>query len=114
MKKISLLTKTAFYISNIGLILTYLYPGSIFGLMLYGDIKRQPQLTSDFIIFSSNHVYAFMVLSLLGVISYINKKGVRCWDDTEAVGKTIHMDEIGLEGMRQFHGMEYETLAGYY
>ena len=74
MKKISLLTKTAFYISNIGLILTYLYPGSIFGLMLYGDIKRQPQLTSDFIIFSSNHVYAFMVLSLLGVISFINKK----------------------------------------
>ena len=74
MKKLPLLTKTAFHISNIGLILIYLYPGSIFGWLLYDDIQKQPQLTSDFIIFSTNHVYAFMVLSLLGVISYDNKK----------------------------------------
>ena len=50
MKKIPLLTKIVFHISNIGLILIYLYPGSIFGWMLYGDIQRQPQFTSDFII----------------------------------------------------------------
>jgi hypothetical protein len=73
MKKIPLLTKTAFHTTNIVLILTYLYPGSIIGWLLYDDIKKQPQLTSDFVIFSSNHVYAFMILSLLGVISY-NKK----------------------------------------
>jgi hypothetical protein len=48
------------------------------------------------------------------LISYINEQGVRCWDDTECVGKTIYMDKIGLEGMQQFHGMEYEILAGYY
>jgi len=48
------------------------------------------------------------------LISYINDKGTRCWDDTEAVGKTIYMDKIGLEGMQDFHGMEYEILAGYY
>lgn len=48
------------------------------------------------------------------LISYINEQGVRCWDDTECVGKTIYMDKIGLEGMKQFHGMEYEILAGYY
>ena len=74
MKKLPLLTKTAFHTSNIGLILIYLYPGSVFGWLLYDDIQKQPQLTSDFIIFSTNHVYAFMVLSLLGVISYDNKK----------------------------------------
>ena len=73
MKKITLLTKTTFHTTNIVLILIYLYPGSIFGWLLYGDIQKQPQLTSDFIIFSSNHVFAFMLLSLLGVISY-NKK----------------------------------------
>jgi hypothetical protein len=73
MKKLPLLTKTVFHTTNIVLILIYLYPGSIIGWLLYGDIKKQPQLTSDFVIFSSNHVYAFMVLSLLGVISY-NKK----------------------------------------
>ncbi len=70
MKKIFLLTKTTFHISNIGLILIYLYPGSIFGWMVYGDKQRQPQLTSDFLVFSSNHVYAFLVLSFLGLISY--------------------------------------------
>ena len=73
MKKITLLTKTTFHTTNIILILIYLYPVIIFGWLLYGDIQKQPQLTSDFIIFSSNHVFAFMLLSLLGIISY-NKK----------------------------------------
>ena len=74
MKKIFLFTKTTFHISNIGLILIYLYPGSIFGWLVYGDKQKQPQLTSDFLIFSSNHVYAFMVLSILGYISHKNNK----------------------------------------
>ena len=74
MKKIPLLTKTVFHASNIGLILIYLYPGSIFGWLLYGNTQKQPQLTPDFIIFSSNHAYAFIILSLLGVISSNDKK----------------------------------------
>jgi hypothetical protein len=73
MKKIPLLTKTAFHTTNMVLILIYLYPGSVFGWLLYGDIQKQPELTSDFIIFSSNHIYAFTVLSLLGIISYSKK-----------------------------------------
>ena len=74
MKKIFLLTKTTFHTSNIGLIFIYLYPGSIFGWLLYGDQQQQPKLTSDFLIFSSNHVYAFLVLSFLGLVSYYKKK----------------------------------------
>ena len=70
MKKIFLFIKTTFHVSNIGLILIYIYPGSIFGRMIYDDSQKQPQLTSDFLIFSSNHVYAFIVLSLLGLITY--------------------------------------------
>ena len=70
MKKIFLFTKTTFHISNIGLILIYLYPGSIFGWMVYGDKQKQPQLTPDFLLFSSNHVYAFIALSFLGLMSY--------------------------------------------
>ena len=70
MKKEFLLRRIIFHISNIGLILIYLYPGSIFGWIIYGDKQKQPQLTSDFLIFSSNHVYAFLVLSFLGLISY--------------------------------------------
>ena len=74
MKKIFLLIKAIFHISNVGLILIYLYPGSIFGWLFYGNIQKQPQLTSNFVIFSSNHVYAFIVLSILGIFSYYKNK----------------------------------------
>ena len=72
--KIVSITKYLFHISNIFLIVFYLYPGSIFGCFIYKDCKTQPQLTSDFIvsdfIVSSNHVYVFVIISLLG----FNKK----------------------------------------
>ena len=74
MKKITLLTKITFHIFNIGLITLYLYPGSIMGWLFYKDFQKQPQITSDFLVFSSNHIYAFIALSLLGVISSNNKK----------------------------------------
>jgi len=72
MKKISLLTKAIFYISNILLIILYIYPGSILGWLIYGNIQKQPQITSDFII-SSNHIYAFLILSIFGLFSYYKK-----------------------------------------
>ena len=62
--------KLSFYISNLFLFIFYLYPGSIFGCFLYNDCNTQPQLTSDFIIFSSNHVYVFVIFSLLGIFSF--------------------------------------------
>ena len=65
--------KMIFYIANIILITLYVFPGSILGWFLYGDAGLQPQITSDFIV-SSNHVYAFMVLSILGYISHKNNK----------------------------------------
>ena len=74
MKKIPLLTIIIFHISNIGLILLYLYPGSIVGWLIYSDFQKQPQIISDFSFISSNHVFAFIVLSLLGVNSFNNKK----------------------------------------
>ena len=76
MKKIFLFTKTTFHASNIGLILIYLYPGSIFGWLIYGDKQKQPQLSPDFFIFSSNHFYVFAILSFLGVVSY-HKENVK-------------------------------------
>jgi|TARA_X000001036_G_C20369428_1_gene679886 hypothetical protein len=58
-----------FHSANIILLIFYLYPGSIFGHLLYGDSTIQPQLTRNFIV-SSNHLYAFIVLSFLGVAAY--------------------------------------------
>ena len=67
------ITKIFFHIINLIFLLFYLYPGSILGFLVYGNLGKQPQVTPDFY-FSSNHVYAFMLLSLFGMISHINKK----------------------------------------
>jgi hypothetical protein len=74
-KKIKLFFKTGFYFANIVLIIFYLYPGSILGCFLYNDCYIQPQITRDFI-FSANHVYAFILLTSLGVFSFYNTKKI--------------------------------------
>ena len=63
--------KYIFYISNAVLIFLYLYPGSLIGCYLYNDCQFQPQITRDFLI-SSNHLYAFFLLSVLGYFTFLN------------------------------------------
>ena len=65
-----------FYIINLVLIIFYLYPGSILGCFLYDDCLTQPQITKDFII-SSNHFYAFIILSTIGIYNYRDKKKIK-------------------------------------
>ena len=65
--------KFIFHSANILLIVFYLFPGNILGCLLYNDCKTQPQLTSDFIV-SSNHVYVFTIISLLGFVTYAKDK----------------------------------------
>ena len=65
--------KILFNIINTIFIIFYIYPGSILGFLIYSDLNKQPQLTSDYFV-SSNHVYAFMALSLLGLLAYYKKK----------------------------------------
>ena len=67
--------KIGFYSSNIILIILYLFPGSILGWFLYNDHLVQPQITRNFII-SSNHVYAFILLTSLGIFSFYNTKKI--------------------------------------
>jgi len=71
MKKINKFLIKGFHVINCLLIIFYLFPGSILGYFLYNDFSIQPQITEDFII-SSNHFFAFTILSILGVISYQN------------------------------------------
>ena len=75
MKKIKKFFKIGFYSANTILIIFYLFPGSILGCFLYNDCYIQPQITRDFII-SSNHFYAFVLLSSLGVFSFHNTKKI--------------------------------------
>jgi len=65
--------KFIFYLSNIILLVLYLFPGSLLGCYLYNDCQLQPQLTKDFLV-STNHLYAFSLLSIIGFFTYKNSK----------------------------------------
>ena len=63
--------KFIFYLSNFILLVLYLFPGSLLGCYLYNDCQLQPQLTKDFLV-STNHLYAFSLLSVIGLFTYNN------------------------------------------
>jgi len=63
--------KFIFYLSNLILIVLYLFPGSLLGCFFYKDCILQPQLTPDFFV-STNHLYAFSLLSIIGLFTYKN------------------------------------------
>ena len=65
--------KFIFYLSNIILLVLYLFPGSLLGCYLYNDCQLQPQLTKDFLV-STNHLYAFSLLSIIGFFTYNDSK----------------------------------------
>src|SRR5210317_2385997 len=63
--------KFIFYLSNFILLVLYFFPGSLLGCFLYNDCQLQPQLTKDFLV-STNHLYAFGLLSIIGLFTYKN------------------------------------------
>ena len=65
-----------FYYSNIILIFLYLFPGSLLGIIIYDNKNVQPQLTRDFVV-SSNHFYVFIVISVIGFLSFVKKKHIK-------------------------------------
>jgi len=82
MKNLNKVFIPVFYIVNLVLIIFYLFPGSIFGCLFYDDCLIQPKITSNIIIssnffISSNHLYAFILLSVLGFFAYRNTKKIK-------------------------------------
>ena len=67
-------TKILFNIINSIFVILYIYPGSILGFLVYGELNKQPQITKDFMYISSNHIYGFLALSLIGLIGYYKSK----------------------------------------
>ena len=61
-----------FYLCNLILIFLYLFPGSLLGCYFYNDCKIQPQITANFI-GSTNHLYAYIVLSVIGFLTFRKK-----------------------------------------
>ena len=67
--------KLIFYSTNFFLIFLYLFPGSLFGWLIYGDKRIQPQITPDFLI-STNHFYVFIFITILGFLAFRKKNQI--------------------------------------
>jgi len=63
-----------YYLSLVVLLIIYLFPGSIIGYLLYGDLSKQPSLVKNPIGTSINHFFYFFYLTFLGLIYNLNKK----------------------------------------
>tara|TARA_B100000780_G_scaffold33299_1_gene20868 strand:- start:181 stop:582 length:402 start_codon:yes stop_codon:yes gene_type:complete len=114
MKYIKKLFILGFHSTNLILIIFYLYPGSIFGCYLYNNCHVQPQITRDFIIssnylISSNHVYVFVILSVLGFLAYQDTRKIKIM--------TIYLFSLSII-LESFHliipnrGFEWSDLFG--
>ena len=66
--------KKLFHIFTLLLIILSLYPGSVLGFLFYGDTKLQPQITKDFLHISSQHLYVYLFVSVLGFFSYLRDR----------------------------------------
>ena len=74
--KISII-RYLFYISFAGLLVLYLFPGSLIGFFLYGDFSRQPDIIPNPLGTSINHALAFFYISIIGLMSYLNLKSFK-------------------------------------
>ena len=59
--------------SLIGLLILYLFPGSLIGYFLYGDLGKQPDMIPNPMGTSINHALSFFYLTTIGLISYLNQ-----------------------------------------
>ena len=65
-----------FYAINSFLIIFYLFPGSLIGWLVFGNLDKQPQITRDFII-SSNHFYTFLFLTIIGFLTFVKSHQIK-------------------------------------
>ena len=66
--------KFVFHISVLLLIILSLYPGSLIGFLLYGDLGQQPNLIKNPFGTTINHFISYFYVSLLGLFLYSNLK----------------------------------------
>ena len=63
-----------YYFSLVILFILYLYPGSLIGYLFYGNLSQQPDLISNPIGTSINHLISFICLSSLAFIVRVREK----------------------------------------
>ena len=63
--------KIIFHISILFLIVISLYPGSLIGYLIYGDLERQPDIITNPFGTTINHFVYYFFVSALGLCLYI-------------------------------------------
>ena len=68
------LLKFIFHISTLFLIIISLYPGSLLGYLLYGDLSQQPDVIKNPFGTTINHFIYYVYISLLGFFLYLKNQ----------------------------------------
>ena len=68
------LLEYSYYFSLVILFILYLFPGSLIGYFLYGNLGKQPDLITNPIGTSINHLISFICLSSLAFIARVKEK----------------------------------------
>ncbi len=69
-------TEYVYYFSLIVLIIMYLFPGSLIGYLLYGNLGQQPNLIDNPLGTSINHLIFFSYITVLAIIVRLRVKNI--------------------------------------
>ena len=70
------LAEYVYYFSLLVLLILYLFPGSLIGYFLYGNLGQQPNLITNPIGTSINHLIFFSYISTLAIIVRLRIKNI--------------------------------------
>ena len=77
MTKIFSFLKFIFHISILLLIVLSLFPGSLIGLIFYGDLGKQPNIVENPFGTSINHFISYFYVTILGLLAYLRDKNFK-------------------------------------
>ena len=77
MTKIFSFLKFIFHISMLLLIVLSLFPGSLIGLIFYGDLGKQPNIVENPFGTSINHFISYFYVTILGLLVYLRDKNFK-------------------------------------
>ena len=77
MAKILGFLKFIFHISILLLIVLSLFPGSLIGLIFYGDLGKQPNIVENPFGTSINHFISYFYVTILGLLAYLRDKNFK-------------------------------------
>ena len=77
MAKIFGFLKFIFHFSILLLIVLSLFPGSLLGLLLYGDLGKQPNIIENPFGTTINHFIYYFYVTILGLFAYLRDKNFK-------------------------------------